>query len=649
MEWTIEDLLERLQTRGECQRIEAKEAKRTLGKSARESISAFSNEPGLGGGYLVLGLKRNEEDSNTRYTVVGVDNPDNIQCELAGASRDEFNVSINPEIRLDVIEGKSLVVAFIPEMKAREKPIYLKKLGIEKGTFRRVGSSDRLCTERDRDLLYQLRSEVPFEAEVLPDTSWEDIDPEAVAAYRRQRAKIDPNATELELNDEDLLRALNCLVYRNGVRQPNVAGLLLFGTKTALRRTLPIDARVDYVITEGPEWINDPSSRHFSIDYREALITLMPRLHSEIMSDLPKLFGLEPGNLQRTDTPIIPRDVVREALANALMHRDYRGGQPTLVIRYSNRLEFKNAGYSLKPFEELGQPGSKQRNLIIASVFHELNFAETKGTGIASMREWMKKAGLDTPPIFETDRDKNEFDLVFLPHHLLDKQDLEWLSQFRELKLTDADLRALVVAREMRAITNQDYRQVNRTDTLTASRALTHLRDLGLLSMKGSGNGTYYVLSDQFFAFPEIPDEDGDLHTDDLPEKLAPHTKGLSEGLTPQTSALNDGLTPHINPLHKGLDALPEGFPPLPDTLKQQLSSLGERSKRTDIKELIKKLCSLGPLQLTQLGKIMGRDPRYLRNDYLSGMIRSGELVYLYPDQPAHPQQAYKTSPEETE
>lgn len=46
MEWTIEHLLKRLQIRDECQRIEAKEAKRALGKSARETISAFSNEPG---------------------------------------------------------------------------------------------------------------------------------------------------------------------------------------------------------------------------------------------------------------------------------------------------------------------------------------------------------------------------------------------------------------------------------------------------------------------------------------------------------------------------------------------------------------------------------------------------------------------------
>ncbi len=373
---------------------------------------------------------------------------------------------------------------------------------------------------------------------------------------------------------------------------------------------LPTDARVDYVITEGPEWIGDPSARHYSTDFREPLVTLLPRLHAQLMGDLPKLFGLEPGKLERTDTPTIPRSVIREALANALMHRDYRAGQPTLVIRYSNRLEFKNAGYSLKPFEDLGKPGSKQRNLIIAAVFHELKYAESKGTGIGSMKEWMREAGLTTPPIIETDRDSNEFDLVLLPHHLLDKQDLAWLAHFSGVKLSDAERRALVLAREMGAITNQDYRQINGTDTLMASKALVHLRDLGLLSMKGSGNGTYYVLSE---------------------EKATPHI-----------SAKPEGLTPHISLLCKGVDVLPKGFPKLPEDLKEELQSLGRKVSNFKFKNLIKRLCALGPLQLSQLSMIFDREPRYIRDHFLTEMIRSGDLVYLYPETPAHPKQAYK-------
>jgi ATP-dependent DNA helicase RecG len=358
MESSIQELLDRLQTCDECRRIEAKECKNSLGKSVRETISAFSNEPGLRGGYLVLGISRNESDSyNKRYTIIGISDPDKIQGELASTCSKEFNIQIRPEIHVEIVENKPIVVAFISEASLRDKPVFIRKLGLEKGTFRRIGSSDQRCTRHDLDLLYQLRSAMPYENEVLNNVSWKDIDIDAIADYRRQRALVDPEAAELRFDDKKLLEALCCLDHNKEGIVPNVAGLLLFGRKEALRRMLPTDARVDYVITEGPKWIRDPSARHYSIDYRESLITLLPRLHAQIMGDLPKLFALETGKLQRTDKTTIPRNVIREALSNLLMHRDYRAGQPTLVIRYSNRLEFKNAGYSLKPFDDLGQPG----------------------------------------------------------------------------------------------------------------------------------------------------------------------------------------------------------------------------------------------------------------------------------------------------
>ena len=644
MEFTVQQLLDRLQSCDECQRIEAKESKTALGKSALETISAFSNEPGLGGGYLVLGLKPTDDAAGPRYTIIGVNDPDKIQRELAGVCGNTFNIQIRPEIKVEMVNGHPLMIAFIPEALPREKPVFIRKHGADKGAYRRIGSADYHCTTEDLDLLYQLRSGTPYEREELPGVSWVDIDTDVIHAYRRRRAQVEPEAAELELTDVDLLQSLGCITHYNGKTVPNIAGLLLFGTKAVLRRMLPMDARVDYIVTEGPEWVGDPSTRFYSTDYREPLITLLPRLHAQIMGDLPTRFHLETGQLQRSDIPSIPRDVIREALANALMHRDYRVGQPTQVIRYSNRLEFRNAGYSLKPFEELGQSGSKPRNPIIASVFHELRYAETKGTGIRTMRKLMKEAGLTTPPIIETDRDRNEFDLVLLPHHLLDQKDLEWLSQFRELNLTDAERRAIVVAREMRAITNLDYRQINGTDTLTASRALGHLRDLGLLTMKGAGNGTYYILGPRITEAGGVNNPDAGVtpHISALSGGLTPHISALSGGVTPHISALSGELTPHTSTLCKGLDAIPKGFPRLSDELTKQIASLGGRCKSGEIKDLIKGLCSHGPLQLTQLAQILGRDPKYLRDQFLSKMIKSAELVYQYPDQPAHPHQAYK-------
>lgn len=612
--WSIKELLDRLQTRDECSHIEVKESKNALGRSVRETISAFSNEPDLGGGYLVLGLRQNSDHDNKRYTLTGVKDPDKLQCELASACREEFSVRIFPEIQVEFVDGVAIVAAFIPESFARDKPVFIKKLGIEQGAYRRIGPADFRCTEEDFDLLYQLRRQCRYESEILPSVSYEDLSQDAIEEYRKLRFLVEPQASELKLNQEQLLLSLGVGVRnREGQILPTIAGLLLFGKREALKRVMPA-CRVDYIIVEGIKWLSNGSERYkFAVEYWEPLITLMPRLHSEIMNDLPMKFELNPGELQRSDIPLIPREVVREAIANLLMHRDYRVPQPTQIIRYSNRIEFKNAGYSLKPLEELLlDSGSIQRNQTIAKIFHDLKFAETKGTGICSMREQLKSVGFTTPPIIETDRDRNQFDLILFPHHLLDESTIQWLLRFKDYHLNDAERRALAFVKNVGAISNEDYRQVNGVDTLSASRGLSHLKELGILLMKGKGSSTYYLLSE----------EDASMNSE------------------------SKGSTPYINPLYKGLEALPKGFPTLPKDLEHQIMNLQKRSSRKEVKKIIKELCSLGPLQPSQLGQILDRDAQYLRIYFLSKMAKDGELVYEYPDQPAHPKQAYKTPSE---
>lgn len=218
--------------------------------------------------------------------------PDKVQQELANVCRNSFNIPINPKISLHSVEGQTLILAFIPEAFCRDKPVYIKSSGVEKGAFRRIGSADHRCTSHDLDLLYELRRERHYESELLPDVSWSDISPEAVETYRRLRSQIEPNAQELALEDQELLLSLKVAVKKCEEVIPTVAGLLLFGSKAALRRELPMASRVDYVVVEGSVWVEDPSARYqLAIEYRESLVTLMPRLHSQVMSDIPSKFG----------------------------------------------------------------------------------------------------------------------------------------------------------------------------------------------------------------------------------------------------------------------------------------------------------------------------------------------------------------------
>jgi ATP-dependent DNA helicase RecG len=80
---TAEDLLQELTALDESHRIEAKQA-RQIDRSVMETVCAFANEPGLGGGYLLLGVSRDPQDvCGNAYRIDGIDNPDKLQSDLA--------------------------------------------------------------------------------------------------------------------------------------------------------------------------------------------------------------------------------------------------------------------------------------------------------------------------------------------------------------------------------------------------------------------------------------------------------------------------------------------------------------------------------------------------------------------------------------
>ena len=155
--------------------------------------------------------------------------------------------------------------------------------------------------------------------------------------------------------------------------------------------------RVDYIRVPGREWVPNPEERYQAVELRGPLLTLIPRVIATVLDDIPSAFALTEDGIHRQDVPVVPRTVIREAIVNALMHRSYRQRQPVQIIRYANRIEIRNPGHSLVPDERLGEPGSLSRNEKIAAVLHEVGLAETKGTGVRSMREAMERANLTLP------------------------------------------------------------------------------------------------------------------------------------------------------------------------------------------------------------------------------------------------------------
>lgn len=611
---SAQDLLTELNASDESPRIEAKRA-REIGKSVMETVIAFANEPGLGGGYLLLGVEwKVDAKGDTRYWAEGVPDPDKAQKDLATQCASMLNVAVRPEMAVERVDGKTVVVAFVPEADASQKPVYLQATGLPKGAFRRIGSTDQRCVDDD---LWVLRgaSQPMFGPDMAPiaDAQMDDFEPQAIAEYRRLRALVNPQAEELAYGNDEMLEALSAVRRVGADLKPTLAGLVLFGKPIALRRLFPA-LRIDYVRVVGTQWVDDPEQRFESVDIRKSLLLALPLAEASVVDELPKGFRLPEGELQSRQEPKLSRKVIREALANAVMHRSYQDHSPIQIIRYSNRIEILNPGFSLKDMASLGTPGSRMRNPAIAAVLHEINWAETKGSGIRTMRRLAADAGLPLPE-FVSDRQKNEFKVTLFLHHLLTEEDYAWLKALAGDTLSANDAKALIYARETGVVDNTACRDFSGLDTLQASNLLRRLRDRGLLEKQGAGNRTHYTLVN--------------------PEATA--------GRSPEQSEL---------PLEGGKQVpeggkqAPEGgkrdLPPLPPELAQRLPTPGQRMGSPALRALICDLCGWQSLRGEELATFLGKDLKYLRNKHLSAMVQAKELAFLYPESPNHRLQAYK-------
>ena len=641
---TAQELFEELNSYDESVRIEAKKASE-VGRSIMETICAFSNEPDLGGGYVLLGAIRKGFDENglPHYEPENIANPDKIQTDIANQCASVFNVRIRPQIETDVIDGKTVIVVKVDEAPASQKPIYFEKRGLPYGAYRRIGPSDQKCSEDDMPVFYS--SAESFDCTLVKGSSLDDIDENAVSYYRKLREKVNPHAEELTYDDTNLLLALRaCEKDRTGAYVLTYTGLIVFGKSMALRRLMPA-LRVDYIRVQGNRWVENPDKRFEStIDMRGAFILLVNRALNAITDDLPKGFELKDGNLQASTPVDIPNDTLREAIVNAFIHRSFRVNQPIQIIRYSNRLEITNPGYSLKSPEHLGEPGSELRNQYVSSIFHETNLAETKGSGIKTMREQMKKAKL-MPPTFESNRETNQFTIRLLFHHLLGKEDIEWLSLFAKYELNNEQKLSLIFIRELGAIDNITYRQLN--SDITSRKATVDLHRMcenGLFELRGQRRNAYYVAG-QEFVWLNSRAKDLNSRANGLngraDEKMY-RADGEMYGAVDEMYGAVDEMYGAVDEMYGAVDEM-YGADELPEALKEKILKIGKRIPEEEMKKLLIELCDLHPFSLHEISILLHRNMVFLRNHYINPLMAQGKLFYTIPEMIRHPNQKYTT------
>lgn len=404
--------------------VEVKSARTELPKDALKSISAFSN---TSGGVLILGIS----ESNDFEPVPGFD-AHRIADALTQACRERFTPPVVPTIEYASYRGAVAVVARIPEMRPAEKPCYITASHMYDGSFVRVGDGDCKLSAYEIDRLREERLQPNHDSQIVADASLEDLNKGLVDALLNRERSINPLVFG-SLDDITALRQLHVVdLDEQGTARPTLAGLLALGIYP--QSFFP---RLGVTFVAFPGTRHEPfSSNRRYLDSRDIggpVSTMVAEAITAIERNT-KTGAIIDGAFRR-DVPEYPIGALREAIANALMHRDYspegRGGQVQINL-YRDCLEITNPGglYGGVTVDTIGTPGvSSTRNQWLSKVLASTPYpreiegahyvVENKGTGFFEIRRTLAEALMRDPLVFDS---PGRFTLVFERRRLSDSE-----------------------------------------------------------------------------------------------------------------------------------------------------------------------------------------------------------------------------------
>ncbi len=221
--------------------------------------------------------------------------------------------------------------------------------------------------------------------------------------------------------------------------------------------------------------------------------TMVDATVNYILSSIRKS-SLIDGILRR-DIPEYPAVAIREAVINAVVHRDYSAfvrGTYIQIRLFADRLEIESPGGLFgNVTEETLETNRSTRNEALMRLMEDNQLMENRGSGIRTMNA-MRAANLE-PPRFEDTR--SLFRVTFSNLSLMNPETITWLNQFSNRGLNDTQRLALAYLRHRTAMSNHDYQALNRVDQATAYRDLRGLVQLILVEPRGVGRGMTYALA----------------------------------------------------------------------------------------------------------------------------------------------------------
>lgn len=422
-------------------------------KEITEEICAFAN---AAGGTLLIGV----DDSNI---IKGV-SFDNTKRSALQNSINEISPSLHCEIYISDIDGKEIVVIEVPS--GDHKPYVLSgAIYVRQGP-----NSQKLTTVEEMRDFFQQADRIYFDespCKLINAEIGRDIPQENISQFR-ELAGFNASIT----NDQVFK---NLKLYTKDGFLKN--GAVLFFARNP--EQFFEKAVIRCIAFEG----ND---KRYIIDDKIMSGTLYQQFIQAIewlKGKLDVRYDIEgAGSQPRKEIWEIPETVFREAIINALAHRDYyEKGARTTIELFNDRVEISNPGGLVSgiPRNEFGKR-SLSRNPLVFGLFERIRMVEQIGSGIVRMRDLMQEAQL-TPPEFYID---GLFTVILRRPFDFEK----WVEIWVE-KLTENRVKILREIHHHNKVTKKELERNISVSASTIDNNITVLKELGLLEREGSDKG----------------------------------------------------------------------------------------------------------------------------------------------------------------
>ena len=442
---------------GENTTIEFKE---NFDQEVIETAAAFANTDG---GTVLIGVSDRQE-------IIGITIGKETLRNWSNRIAQSTEPRVTSEIQQIDIEGKSVLLIRITESA-------IKPVSVRGRCYKRIGNSNRVMSPQEIAQKHLNATGQTWDGLLAANAGSDDIDPKKVQWYLTRREEVRNVAKPQDMDATELLRNIK---GGNGEGTPTHAGILFFGNYP--QRCFQ-NAQLRVVRFKGISVTHPVIDR---LDCSGTLWEMVDAAEEFIRKNIRLLSFRTSKSFQRDDKFEYPLKALREAIINALIHRNYQKHSDVRVFIFDTRVEVINPGTfpeGVSPDEPVHEPV----NPILSQFMYDIGFIERYGSGIKMMKRLSKEWGNKVPRYeFHPLETKIIFDSPIQESTYVEIDDISE-------QLNERQKNALFHVQKNGQIATKEYVEINSVSRRVAYEELRDMTNKGLLAMIGKGRGSRYV------------------------------------------------------------------------------------------------------------------------------------------------------------